>query len=136
VRAVPLAATTVTGNVPVPVALTSAVIGLQQPVFLTHAGDGSGDMFIAEKQGRIRRLTLGRLVTFLDITARVGSAGPEQWLLGLAFHPRYALNRQVFVNYTDSGSSTTSCTASRRWPRRPEAAPGRRELAGREPARL
>ena len=106
VRAVPLAVTTVTGNVPVPVALTSAVIGLQQPVFLTHAGDGSGDMFIAEKQGRIRRLTQGRLTAFLDITARVGSAGSEQGLLGLAFHPRYALNRQVFVNYTDTAGNT------------------------------
>jgi glucose/arabinose dehydrogenase len=106
-RAVPLGVTTVTGGVSVPLALTSAVIGLNQPVFLTHAGNGSGDLFIVERSGRIRRRVVqGHVTTFLDITARVGSAGPEQGLLGLAFHPRYAFNRQIFVNYTDTAGNT------------------------------
>ena len=105
-RAVPLAATTVTGGVPVPLTLTSAVIGVRQPVFLTHAGDGSGHLYVVERGGQIRRVVQDRVLAFLDITARVGSSGPEQGLLGLAFHPRYAFNRQIFVNYTDTAGNT------------------------------
>ncbi len=105
-RGRPLAATTVNGGRSVPLTLVQTVLGVNQPLLLTHAGDGSGDLFVAEKPGRIRRLFGGRLTTFLDITGRVGSAGSEQGLLGVAFHPRYAFNRQVFVNYTDTAGNT------------------------------
>jgi glucose/arabinose dehydrogenase len=76
---------------------------LNQPVHVTHAGDGSGRLFVVEKRGRIVVLRDGvRLQTpFLDITPLVNSGGSEQGLLGLAFHPSYAANGLFYVNYTD-----------------------------------
>lgn len=82
--------------------------GLDQPVFLAGAGDGSGRLFIVEQPGRIRVVAGGRLLEapFLDIVDRTGSRGTEQGLLGLAFHPDYARNGQFFVDYTDRNGDT------------------------------
>ncbi|MFN2227638.1 MAG: PQQ-dependent sugar dehydrogenase [Anaerolineae bacterium] len=82
--------------------------GLEQPVGIAHAGDGSGRLFVVEKPGRIRIVRDGALRPdpFLDISGQVGSGGSEQGLLGLAFHPRYAQNGLFFVNYTDRQGST------------------------------
>ena len=76
---------------------------LAQPVFVTHAGDGSGRLFVVEKPGLIRILEGGRVLAtpFLDIRDRVGSSSSEQGLLGLAFAPNYAGSGHFFVNYTD-----------------------------------
>src|SRR5688500_8045520 len=64
------------------------VSGLDQPVYVTHAGDGSGRLFIVEKTGRIKILKNGQVLPtpFLNLSASV-SRGSEQGLLGLAFHP-------------------------------------------------
>src|SRR5688572_10967871 len=64
--------------------------GFRQPLYLTHAGDGSGRQFVVEKGGAIRVIKSGQLLPtpFLDITARILASGSEQGLLGLAFHPR------------------------------------------------
>lgn len=82
--------------------------GLQRPVDLQNAGDGSGRLFIVEKAGRIRVFADGQLLAtpFLDLTDRVGSSANEQGLLGLAFHPRYLENGRFFVNYTDLNGNT------------------------------
>jgi glucose/arabinose dehydrogenase len=82
--------------------------GLDRPVGIAHAGDGSGRLFVLEKVGRIRVLRDGTLsdAPFLDISDRVGSSGSEQGLLGLAFHPGYAGNGTFFVNYTDLQGNT------------------------------
>ena len=75
--------------------------GVSNPVFVTHAGDGSGRLFVVEQPGRIRVVAGGALAPapFLDIAARVVSGG-ERGLLGLAFHPDYPRTRRYFVNYT------------------------------------
>jgi glucose/arabinose dehydrogenase len=75
--------------------------GLVQPLFLTHAGDRSGRLFVVEQPGRVRVLTGGglRATPFLDLRGRVLFGG-ERGLLGLAFHPRYAGNGRFFVDYT------------------------------------
>lgn len=80
------------------------VMGLQRPVGIANAGDGSGRLFVVEKVGRVRILRDGRLEprAFLDITDRVQSGSNEQGLLGIAFHPDYAENGSFFVNYTSS----------------------------------
>lgn len=85
-------------------ALETVVNGLQSPVFLTHAGDGSGRLFIVERAGTVRIFADGALLPalFLDIRDRVGSQGLEQGLLGLAFHPNYPANGRFFVYYTGS----------------------------------
>jgi glucose/arabinose dehydrogenase len=73
--------------------------GLEAPVALVDAGDGSGRLFVVEQEGRIRVIRDGELVEepFLDITDRVGCCG-ERGLLGLAFWP--GSSTQLFVNYT------------------------------------
>lgn len=82
--------------------------GLQQPLFLTHAGDGSQRLFVLEQPGRIRILLQQQLLPrpFLDIGERV-RAGGERGLLGLAFHPAYPDNGRLFVNYTRQPDGAT-----------------------------
>jgi glucose/arabinose dehydrogenase len=82
--------------------------GLESPIGLANAGDGSARLFVIEQPGRIRLITDGQLLPdpFLDIRDRVGSQGSEQGLLGLAFHPGYAQNGRFFVNYTDRSGDT------------------------------
>lgn len=89
--------------------LLPVVDGLRSPLYVTHAGDGSGRLFVLEQQGVIRVLENGRLAgtPFLDIRDRVGSRASEQGLLGLAFAPDYALSGHFFVNYTDRRGDTT-----------------------------
>lgn len=86
--------------------LETVVTGLTEPVFVTHAGDGTGRLFILEQRGRIRVLKSGRLLPapFLDITRLVDSGG-EKGLLGLAFHPDFKSNGRFFVNYTRSSGA-------------------------------
>jgi len=82
--------------------------GLAQPVFLTHAGDSSGRLFIIEKPGTIRILQDGELLPtpFLNIVGQVDSEKSERGLLGLAFHPNYAENGRFFIDYTDLNGNT------------------------------
>jgi len=82
--------------------------GLDNPVGVENAGDGSGRLFIIEQEGFIRLWQDGAMVEqlFLDIRDRVGRNGSEQGLLGLAFHPRFVDNGYFYVNYTDQGGDT------------------------------
>lgn len=102
-------------DTPVPVnlaalslALEPVTSGLQQPVFATHAGDGSGRIFVLEQAGRIVALpgAGSDTQTFLDISNRVGSKSSEQGLLGLAFDPAWSANGRFFVYYTDKNGDT------------------------------
>jgi glucose/arabinose dehydrogenase len=88
--------------------LTEVASGFDQPVFLTHAGDGSGQTYVVEQPGRVALLDregdpVGE--QFLDIRDRISSGG-ERGLLGLAFHPGFRLNGRVFVDYTDRNGDT------------------------------
>lgn len=77
-----------------------------RPVFVTHAGDRSGRLFVVEQSGRIRsfadRPDVEQDVVFLDIRKRVRMRHNEEGLLALAFHPRFSENRHFFVYYTAS----------------------------------
>lgn len=81
--------------------------GLNRPVDIQSAHDGTGRLFVIEKYGVIRIIENGQLLDqpFLDITDRVGSSGNEQGLLGLAFYPQPAAG-MLFVNYTDKNGNT------------------------------
>ena len=86
------------------VQLAPLLTGLASPVFVTHAGDGSNRLFAVEQGGviRVAQPNASTSSVFLDIRAKV-TAGGEQGLLGLAFHPRHAENGRLFVYYTRSG---------------------------------
>jgi glucose/arabinose dehydrogenase len=89
--------------VPDNLALTQVASGLNQPVSIANARDGSGRLFIVQRPGQIRILdtTTGTLLVtpYLDISAIVDDSGSEQGLLGLAFHPDFSSNRQFYVYY-------------------------------------
>ena len=70
------------------------VSGLNSPVFITHAGDGSGRVFVIERSGQIRIIKNGilQVTPFLNIQSIVKSTSGEQGLLALAFHPSYSVN--------------------------------------------
>lgn len=84
------------------IALTPAVSGLEKPVFITNAGDGSGRVFVVEQPGRIRIVKNGELVAtpFLDIASRV-SLSSERGLLSVAFPPDYTTKAHFYVYYTN-----------------------------------
>jgi glucose/arabinose dehydrogenase len=88
--------------------LEPVIEGLERPVFITHAGDGSERLFVVEQAGRVLIVDHGALLEdpFLDIADDVRSGG-ERGLLGLAFHPEFADNGRYFVHYTrqDDGAS-------------------------------
>jgi glucose/arabinose dehydrogenase len=77
--------------------------GFAKPLYLSHAGDGSGRLFVVEQPGQVLIIKDGQVNAdpFLDIIAIVGSDGNEQGLLGLAFHPAYPSNGRFFVYYTN-----------------------------------
>ena len=82
--------------------------GLNRPVDIQSANDGSGRLFIIEKYGVIRVYENGQLLPqpFLDITDRVDDSGNEMGLLGFAFHPDYEQKGYFYVNYTGDGGNT------------------------------
>jgi len=73
-----------------------------QITYLTHAGDGSGRIFLVEKEGRVSIIEEGRVLDepFLDISEVVASRSSEQGLLSIAFDPDYEQNGEFYVNYT------------------------------------
>lgn len=82
--------------------------GFTKPVDLADPNDGSGRLLIVEQGGVIRVVENGVFADppFLDITARVGSKGNEQGLLGIALDPEYAANGTFYLNYTDLNGDT------------------------------
>jgi glucose/arabinose dehydrogenase len=92
--------------VPVPVhvqaSLELAASGFTLPVHITHAGDGSGRLFVVEQCGRIMIVRNGVVqpTPFLDVSAQV-SCGDERGLLSIAFPPGYAEKGHFYICYTD-----------------------------------
>ncbi len=91
------------------------VSGLNKPVDLTYAPGEEQRIYVVEQAGIIRIIENGALLAepFLDLRSRVGSQGNEQGLLGLAFHPQYAQNGWLVVNYTDRQGNSVVARFSR-----------------------
>jgi subtilisin family serine protease len=75
--------------------------GFDRPVAVTHAGDGTDRLFIAEAGGRVHIHDGAELLAapLLDLATEI--CCPDR-LIGIAFHPAHASNRQVFVSYLDT----------------------------------
>lgn len=93
---------------PLQLQLEPFLSGLNTPVYITSAADGSDRLFVVEQVGRIKVVQPGSTspTVFLDIRSLVLSGG-ERGLLGLAFHPNYENNRRFFVNYTRQPDGAT-----------------------------
>jgi len=81
--------------------------GFAQPTYVTGAKGEPGRLYVVEQGGVIRILDRGRrrAQPFLDISGQV-TAGGEQGLLGLAFHPSYPKVKKAYVQYTARDGST------------------------------
>lgn len=82
--------------------------GFTRPLFITHAGDASGRLFVVGQNGEIWVIENGVTLAepFLDIQDQVGASGNEQGLLGLAFHPDFETNGLFYIDYTDLNGDT------------------------------
>ena len=89
------------------VQLTQLASGLVNPTGVVNAGDGSGRLFVLLQRGLVLIWDGTKVLPtpFLDIDDRVLCCG-ERGLLGLAFHPDYANNGELFVDYTDLSGDT------------------------------
>ena len=96
--------------------LSKVAAGLDLPVQLTHAGDGSGRLFVMEQAGRIRIIKKDAAsnggagwsveeTPFLDISERVSCCG-ERGLLDLAFPPDYTVKQHFYISYTNGDGHT------------------------------
>lgn len=85
-----------------PIPLTRVVGGMADALYVTGAPGESSRLYVVRQSGTVRVVQRGRLLSrpFLDLRGITRASG-EQGLLGLAFHPDYAENRRVFVDYTD-----------------------------------
>lgn len=96
----------------VAVALEPFAEGFDAPVFVTPDGTGDGSLYVVERGGAVWLVSPDGTVApepFLDLRGRI-TAGDEQGLLGLAFHPGYADNGRLFVYYTVSGGDAQVVT--------------------------
>lgn len=101
--------------VPVPkeiadkVELVEVAKGLSRPVALVVApGDARKRWFVLEQHaGRVRIVEGGKTLPKPFLTVGGISDGNEQGLLGLAFHPKFAANGKLYVNYTDDKDGAT-----------------------------
>jgi glucose/arabinose dehydrogenase len=80
--------------------------GFEQPLYLTHAHDGSERVFVVEKGGRVIAISPdGSRSTYLDVSDAV-STNSERGLLSIAFSPRAAADARVYLDYTDRDGTT------------------------------
>ncbi len=72
-----------------------------RPLGVVSADDGTGRLFVVQQTGEVRIWNGVSLeaTPFLDLSTEVVCC-QERGLLGLAFHPEYAVNGELFVNYT------------------------------------
>lgn len=87
--------------------LVEVAAGLNEPLHLSSP-PGDPRLFVVERPGRIRLIEDGQLrsTPVLDLSPLVASDHQERGLLSLAFHPHFAVNGFLFVNYTDLNGDT------------------------------
>ncbi len=111
---------------PMPLDVVEAYPNLRiaRPIVLTGAGDQSGRLYIASQYGQVFWIDqadeqVEEPNLCLDIRSRVRYADKEneEGMLGMAFHPKFAANGQVYVYYTTTERPHVSVVS--RFTRRP-----------------
>lgn len=87
------------------ITMKPAITGLNQPIQVVNAGDGSNKVYIVEKGGSIQVFdqNYNSLGTMLTITGL--SISGEQGLLSMVFHPDYDNGGYFYVYYTNSAGN-------------------------------
>ena len=81
---------------------------LSSPVQVTSTPSDPDHLYVVQQGGQVVRTNLdgtGKQVV-VDLSSRIRSGG-EQGLLSVAFHPGFATNGRLFVNYTDTEKGDT-----------------------------
>jgi glucose/arabinose dehydrogenase len=81
--------------------------GFSSPVYVAAPSNEPNRVYVVEQTGLIRVVVNGKVrpQPFLDVRNKI-VAGGEQGLLSVAFHPRYAQNHRLYVDYTDRNGDT------------------------------
>lgn len=83
--------------------------GLEAPLAITHAGDGSGELYVVERAGTIRRVSPEGDVApepVLDIREQVSTEG-ERGLLAMTFPPDEGPKDHFYAYYVDTEGTIT-----------------------------
>jgi glucose/arabinose dehydrogenase len=92
-----------------------ANLTFSSPVAMLQAPNDASRWFVVEQGGRIRTFAndpdAAAAADFVDLTSRVHMDG-ETGLLGMAFHPAFATNGRVYLNFSElAGGQVRSVTA-------------------------
>ncbi len=78
-------------------------LSFTQPLFALQAPDDSHRVYVVEKQGYVRVFANeedpASSALVIDLSGRVNASHDESGLLGMAFHPRFATNGEVFLSF-------------------------------------
>jgi uncharacterized repeat protein (TIGR03806 family) len=94
-----------------------AGLAFTQPLAMMQSPGDPGRWFVLEKTGRVRVFSSNPATTtflpdFINVAGITNlDTDFEGGLLGMAFHPDYASNGQVFLSWTDVGTPMTSIIA-------------------------
>lgn len=87
------------------VTLRAVAHGFERPV-LVVSPPGDPRQFVVEQRGAIRAIDHGKPASTKFFTIGGLSDGNEEGLLGLAFHPQFAKNGKLYVNFTSADMAT------------------------------
>lgn len=96
----------------VPVSTVTLVSNLNRPVGAASTPALPNHLFVIEKRGVVKVIDMANSNAVTDMANLTGvvraptSGGDEQGLLGIAFHPNYAVNRYYYVYYTVIGGAS------------------------------
>jgi len=89
-----------------------ASLSFSEPLAAMQAPGDPSRWFVVERTGQVWAFDNDPLVTqrqsFVDLGPRLFDRAPEAGLLGMAFHPDFAQNGEVFFSYTRSGAPLES----------------------------
>ncbi len=99
---------------PIDVQQVFTQLAFDQPLLMLQAPGDETRWFVVEKSGVVRvfpndaDVTLADVEVFADLSLDVDSSFSESGLLGMAFHPDFADNGEVFLSYTRVGAPLES----------------------------
>lgn len=100
------------GNSPIATQRAFSALAFVEPVAMVQAPNNDTRWYVVERAGVIRVFNndpnVANSTVFANLTAIVSDAASESGLLGLAFHPDFANNGEVYVSYTAQSGGLVS----------------------------